>query len=265
MLIDWFTVGAQTVNFLVLVWLLKRFLYKPILDAIDKREKRIADELADADRKKQEAKLERDEFAKKNQEFDQQRNELLTKATDEVKTKRQQLLDEARRDADALRTKRQESLKREVENLQAELARRTSDEVFAIAKQALSELAGTDLEVRMCDVFLDRLRDLNDDVKKTVHESKVSESAPAVVRSSLDLSAEQQEAIQATLNEVFSTKMPVRFETNAQVVSGIELTIGGKRFAWSIADYIASLQKSVSELLDENTLNAADAETRVAQ
>jgi F-type H+-transporting ATPase subunit b len=52
MLIDWFTVGAQVVNFLILVWLLKRFLYKPILHAIDERERRIAKELADADTKK---------------------------------------------------------------------------------------------------------------------------------------------------------------------------------------------------------------------
>ena len=55
MLIDWFTVGAQALNFVVLVWLMKRFLYKPILDAIDAREKRIAAELADADAKKAEA------------------------------------------------------------------------------------------------------------------------------------------------------------------------------------------------------------------
>jgi F-type H+-transporting ATPase subunit b len=62
MLIDWFTVGAQALNFIILVWLLKRFLYKPILDAIDAREKRIAAELADADKKKAEAQKERDEF-----------------------------------------------------------------------------------------------------------------------------------------------------------------------------------------------------------
>ena len=49
MLIDWFTVGAQALNFLILVWLMKRFLYKPILDAIDAREDRVAAELADAD------------------------------------------------------------------------------------------------------------------------------------------------------------------------------------------------------------------------
>ena len=49
MLIDWFTVGAQVLNFLILIWLLKRFLYKPILHAIDEREERIATELANAD------------------------------------------------------------------------------------------------------------------------------------------------------------------------------------------------------------------------
>jgi F-type H+-transporting ATPase subunit c len=51
MLIDWFTVGAQLLNFLILAWLLKRFLYRPILDALDAREQRIAAELADADAK----------------------------------------------------------------------------------------------------------------------------------------------------------------------------------------------------------------------
>ena len=62
MLIDWFTVGAQALNFLILVWLLKRFLYKPILDAIDAREERIDAELAAAALKEAEAKKKRDEF-----------------------------------------------------------------------------------------------------------------------------------------------------------------------------------------------------------
>ena len=66
MLIDWFTVGAQIVNFLILVWLLKHFLYKPILNAIDAREKRIAAELADADTKKADAEKERTDFEDKN-------------------------------------------------------------------------------------------------------------------------------------------------------------------------------------------------------
>ena len=102
MLIDWFTVAAQALNFLILVWLMKRFLYKPILNAIDEREKRIAAELANADAKKAEAQKEHDEFQHKNTEFDQQRAALLSKATGEAQAERQRLLDEARKAADAL-------------------------------------------------------------------------------------------------------------------------------------------------------------------
>ena len=93
MLIDWFTVGAQALNFLILVWLMKHFLYKPIVHAIDAREKKIAAELADADAKKAEAQKERDEFQHKNEEFDQQRAVLFSKATDDAKAERQRLLE----------------------------------------------------------------------------------------------------------------------------------------------------------------------------
>ena len=74
MLIDWFTVIAQVVNFLILVWLMKRYLYQPILKALDAREQRIAAELADADAKRAEALAEREEFKRKNDEFDRQRD-----------------------------------------------------------------------------------------------------------------------------------------------------------------------------------------------
>ena len=144
MLIDWFTVGAQALNFIILVWLLKRFLYKPILNAIDAREKRIAAELADADAKKAEAKQERDEFQHKNEEFDQQRAALLSKATDDANAERQRLLDDARKAADALSAKRLEALRSDANNLNQAIRRRTEQEVFAIARKALTDLAASE-------------------------------------------------------------------------------------------------------------------------
>ena len=74
MLIDWFTVIAQVINFLILVWLLKRFLYRPILNAIDAREKRIAAEIADTSPNNADAMKQREEFQHKNEEFDKQRS-----------------------------------------------------------------------------------------------------------------------------------------------------------------------------------------------
>src|SRR5271156_4365009 len=103
--IDWFTVVAQAINFLILVWLLKRFLYKPILHAIDERERGIAARLAEAEATQAEAQQERDEFQHKNEAIDQARAALLKKAEDEAEAERQRLLEIARKDADALRAK----------------------------------------------------------------------------------------------------------------------------------------------------------------
>ena len=263
MLIDWFTVGAQTLNFLILVWLMKRFLYKPILNAIDTREKRIAKELADADAKKAEAQKERDEFQKKNEEFDQQRAALLTKATDEANAERQRLLDEARKAADALSAKRQESLINDAHNLNQAISRLTQNEVFAITRKALTDLATTSLEERMGEVFTRRLRELDDKAKAVLGEALKKNSEPALVRSAFDLPAEQRAAIQNALNETFSAEIHLRFETSPDLVSGIELSANGQKVGWSIADYLASLEKGVGELLKEKDKPAPKPEVKV--
>src|SRR5690606_10048185 len=124
MLIDWLTVIAQALNFLILVWLLKRFLYKPILNAIDAREKKVADELADADAKEAKAEKEKEEFRRKNEEFDQQRAALMNKAKDEAQAERQRLFEEVRKEASDLRTKQQEALKNDKENLNQAISHR---------------------------------------------------------------------------------------------------------------------------------------------
>jgi F-type H+-transporting ATPase subunit b len=250
MLIDWFTVGAQVLNFLILAWLMRHFLYKPVLDAIGAREKLIATELADAAAKKAEAQKDRDEFQHKNEEFDQQRAALLTKATDEAKAQGARLVDEARKAADALSAKRQETLKSEAHNLDQAIARRTSQEVFAITRKALADLATATLEERMGEVFTRRLRELNGSGKTCIAEALKTSPDPAVVRSTFEVPAEQRAAIQNSLNETFSAEVRVRFETAPDLVSGIELTTNGEKVAWSIADYLTSMEKGVAELID---------------
>src|SRR5580700_1950855 len=102
MLIDWFTVGAQALNFLILVWLLKRFLYRPILAAIDAREQRIAKELTDAAAKQAEAQERCDEYQHKNDEVNRERAALLSQATEEANVERQRMIDAAQQAADAI-------------------------------------------------------------------------------------------------------------------------------------------------------------------
>lgn len=242
MLIDWFTVGAQTLNFLILVWLMKRFLYKPILHAIDVREQRIATELADAAAKKSEAQQERDEFQRKNQQFDQQRAALLSQATDEVNAERQRLLDEARKDADTLRAKRQDALEREQQALNDEIIRRTQHVVFDLARKILQDLAGVSLEERMCDVFVQHLRSLNGEVREELLASIQTAKASSRVRSAFELPPEQRLKIQIAMNETMAADVPIQFETVPELVSGIELSVNGKKLAWSVNEYLKTVE-----------------------
>jgi F-type H+-transporting ATPase subunit b len=250
MLADWFTIVAQALNFLILVWLMKRFLYKPVLNAIDEREKRVAAELADAGKKKAEAQKEHDEFQRKNTEFDEQRAALLKKATDEARTERQRLLDEARAAADTLSAKRRETLRSQEQELRQAIGRRTQQEVFAVTRKALADLATTCLEERIGEVFTRRLREMDSKAKESLGEALKTASGPAVVRSAFDLPAGQRAAIQNALNETFSAEIRIQFETAPDLVGGIELTANGQKVAWSIADYLATMQTGVDELVN---------------
>ena len=252
MLINWFTVFAQAINFLILVWLLKRFLYKPILHAIDEREKGIAAQLAQAEAKVAEAQKERDDFQHKNETFDNERAALLKKATDDANSQREKLLDEVRKDADGLRAKRQDALRTEQTNLSQDIIRLTQKQVFAITRKTLADLAGTSLEERMVEVFVGRLRGLTGVAKEQLAAAFKTSNHTVSVHSAFDLPAAQKGAIEKAVKETFAPDAQVQFETAPELVSGIELSSGGHKVAWSIADYLTTLEKSAGELLHKD-------------
>jgi F-type H+-transporting ATPase subunit b len=256
MLIDWFTVGAQLLNFIVLVWLLKRFLYRPILRAIDMREKRVAAELADADRQRAEVQKARDEFQEEKKTFGIERGALLAKATLDAKLEGERLLNDARKAADCLLLQRQTAMHNDAVTMGHELTRRAAAEIFAIARKALTDLAGADLEERLAEVFMRRLQQLDAKTKATLGASLKNPDIVAVLRSSFDLPSREQATIQNALNETFSANIRLRFETDSEGSCGIELTAGGQRLSWNIADYLKSLEEMVGVLLNAASASA---------
>ncbi len=250
MLIDWFTVGAQALNFALLVLLMRRFLYKPILRAIDEREKRIARELADAAAQKEEASKQREDLQNEKEALDRTRDALLSKAKDEANAERKRLLDEAKRAADTLRAARAATLASEARTATQALCRRAGQEVFAIARKALADLATTSLEERMAEVLTRRLHEMDGETKEVLARDLAASPGPVVVRSAFEMPGDQRGVIQNALNETFSAEVPVRFEAAPELVSGIEIAVHGRKLAWSISDYLASLQRGVREILE---------------
>ena len=256
MLIDWFTVGAQMLNFLILVWLLKRFLYKPILNAIAAREKRIAAELAEAATARNAAEGERVAFQSKKTALEEQRSALLGKAADEAKAESERLLAQAHQAAEALREKYESAMRSDQMRLGREITRMAQEEIFGIARKALADLAVANLEERMGEVFMRRLKEMDGKTKESL-AATLKTSSETVVRSAFDMPATQRAAIQGALNEAFSADVRIRFETSPNTICGIELAVGEQKLAWSIAEYLARLENKVRSLMDAQAMPAA--------
>jgi F-type H+-transporting ATPase subunit b len=252
MKVDWFTVIAQVINFLLLVWLLKRFLYKPILNAIDKRENKIKSQLQDAETKKIEAKREQEEFKQKNDDFDERKKGLMEKAVEESKTAGEKLLEEVRKAANDLDIKLKKSAQETLKNTNKEIAQQTQREVFAISRKVLMDLSGVSLEEQSVAVFINKLSELNEAEKKQFLSSFKSNSNEVLIKSAFELPNKQQDEIKKAIDEILEAKGKYEFKVNAEVINGIELTANGYKLAWSISAYINAIEKSITETIRED-------------
>ena len=102
------------------------------------------------------AQKERDEFQRKNEEFDRSARRSSSKATEEANAERQRLIDDARQEPIQLQRQATEALQKRRSNLNQAIRRRTQQEVFAVARKTLADLAGASLEERMIEVFISR-------------------------------------------------------------------------------------------------------------
>jgi len=254
MLIDWFTVFAQLVNFLILMALLKRFLYRPIVKALDDREKKIAEQLEAARKSRTDAERERSEYVYKNERFDQQRTALLMQAQNDAEHEREKWLEAARAEVDRLREDWRQALQIEQCSLHRELMRQTQNQVFAIARKVLADLASESLEQRIVEIFIQRLHAADESEKNRLTLAIQASSEPVVVRSAFELMAEQQNMLERTVKSEFAAEASIKFEVADELISGIELTTNGHKLSWNIADYLASLEHSLDRVLAANAL-----------
>ncbi|WP_372591046.1 F0F1 ATP synthase subunit B [Guyparkeria sp.] len=248
MLIDWFTVGAQIVNFAVLLWLLKRFLYRPVLNALDAREKRIADRLEQAERSRQEAERERQSYEDRNAVFEREREDRLDDVRREADAERHRLLAEAREAAETLRKESERSLRNETRRLSDEIIRRARDEVMALVRRALADLADADVEEAMARSFIARLRTLDASQTESLAAAVERGGEPVRIRSAFPLSETLREAVRDAVEGVVATRVPLEFETADDVIAGIELVAPGEKLAWSLEEYLHEFEQRLAEL-----------------
>lgn len=240
MVVDWFTVIAQILNFLVLVWLLKRFLYKPVLNAIDEREKKIASKLEDAAKHKAEAKKEKEKFLQKNKTFDNELETKMAEVRQKIESKKQRLFEEARIESEVVKKQLKESLREQKNEIREKIKSKTKEEVIAIAKKILSEIADVDLEDQIIRVFIDKIKNLDEIEKSKLLETINTTQGKMKIISVFELSDSSKTQLEKVLHEI-NTELDISYELNSEIVSGIVLETQNFQLAWSIDSFLSSM------------------------
>lgn len=252
-MIDWFTVIAQIVNFLILVGLLRYFLYGRIMAAMDKRQQEIAGRWQEAQQQRDEMEKELNAAREMNRQLDDQREQLLAKVRDEVEQHRRQLTAIVREEVDELHERWSDTIQEETESFLRDLRRRVAEEVCAIARRALNDLAGANLERQIVEHFLRKVERLEDDARQAVIASLQEGDRVTVVQTTFELAEDLQQAITHTLQEKFLGELDIQFEQSDDLLCGIALQTDAHKLAWNLRDYLTSLEQELQQTLDEES------------
>ena len=246
---DWFTLVAQLVNFVLLLVLLRVFLYRPVLGVMQQREERLAATWAEAERALAEARAEAERLAADRAALEAERRARVDRIEGEMQRLRDQRLAEVEAELEADRARRLASLERARQRAVERLRHRSAELLLAELRASLTDLADAELEERVTAVFARRLAALE---PERLEQLRAAAKAHApVVTTAFPASAEQRERLAALLRDTLGGERPPRFESDERLLFGVELTVGALRVAASGRQRVAALEVAFDEALSE--------------
>lgn len=253
MAVDWLTVAAQVANFLILVWLLKHFLYQRVIDAMDRRQQQIELQRQEAQAQSGQAQQEALQYRRKSQELEEQRESVLAAAGTEADRLRQERLDALRREVDTVRQTWLGQARRERETFLGQLRDQAARRFLALARRSLADLASADLEAQMVVTFLARLSSGDDHGALAAIAASGASGEPVGVASGFELAPELKRQITRALRQQLGAEdLEIAYQISPDISCGLELSGGGRSVLWSLDGYLDGLETRLAALLEDH-------------
>ncbi len=251
MLIDWFTVVAQLVNFLILVVALKFLLYDRVLGAMDQRRRRFMEREVETQRLLSEASDEAERIKADREDLEANWEEMIAEARREAADRRRELLEETRAQVEVREEQWMASLRDSQDRLLDQLQQETGERAIEITRHAVRDLADTDLEASIVDVFLERLSELDGTGESDVVAALRSDGRdPVVVRTSFALTESQRDSVRAALHRLIADpSREIEWIRDPDLVAGVVIVVGARTIGWTIDTYLAAVRASFAEIL----------------
>jgi F-type H+-transporting ATPase subunit b len=244
MTVDWSTVLFQVINFIVLVFLLRRFLYGPIVSIMEKREQEILERETNAQQLSKTAKQTTEEYQHRIETFEHEKEEHLQQMHHEVQQKKQELLLRSKDEISKLQVQWKNDVQHQANHYMIDLREQISKHACSLAKKALSDLADASLESLVLDVFINRLNLLGDQ-ESTKMKQALKQENHGQLKSTFKISSKQSERIEETLHHITNLPITLSYSQDNSLGCGYVLELKGYRMAWNTKHYLDDIEKDI--------------------
>jgi F-type H+-transporting ATPase subunit b len=219
MKIDWWTLALQAINAAVLIWLLARFLFRPVADMIAARQEAAQRLLADASTAKAAAESEREKARAENASLAEHRREALKAVEAEAANEKAKLLAAARAEADKLRAAAEAEIANERRAEAVAAADRAGRLAVDIARKLLDRLPSELRITAFINGIAAGLAALPDESRTSLGVN----GSPIKITAARALSAPEGEACRTALLKVLGRPVPIEFGADPTLIAGLEL------------------------------------------
>ena len=223
---DWTTFILEIINFLILVWILKRFLYRPILDVIARRRAGVEKTLADARRIETEAGELKQQNEQRLAQWENEREAAQARLREELAAEREHLMAALETSIAEERERRRVLDERHQHDFRRGVEEQGIAQGAAFSARLLGRAATPELEARLYTLLLEDLRGLRAEDRRAVADAAAVPGLQIKVQSAFALDQDRRGELARALADVTGKTLPVEYRENPELLAGFQISIG---------------------------------------
>ncbi|WP_316676016.1 F0F1 ATP synthase subunit delta [uncultured Tolumonas sp.] len=234
MAFDWSTFVLEIINFLALVWILKRFLYQPVLTTLAERRAGVERTLREAQGKENSASALKTQYESRLADWEQEKTTARALFATEIAAERQRQMESLNKEllVERERNVAQETHRQEV--LRQELAAECNLQARQFASKLLAKLASPELEARLIELFIEEIKVIPAEQSRLI-QIGLDGHGNGVVTSAYPLSVAQRKQISTVIDDQLELHSQLEYIQDANLLAGLRISLGAWQLDLSLA------------------------------
>jgi F-type H+-transporting ATPase subunit b len=220
------TFFLEIINFLILIWILQRLFYKPILEIIAQRKQHIDKSLEDAKNLHKEADELRNLYENRQKLWEQEKNAALVEFRQQIEVERSAQLEKLHLELEQERQKAKVTLTRQQEKFQQQAEKQALQNGARFAGLLLEQAAGPELEMRLVTMLINQLEVLPEACKLNLQMFEHKKTMAIKVTSAYPLAIDLQQKLEQKLGILINRAVNFEYHQDSALIAGVCIDIG---------------------------------------